>query len=112
MRASAETRHAINAEVLRALGPHGHLVNISRGIAVDELALCDALEAGVIAGAALDVFENEPEVPERLKARDNAILTPHIASSTEAAQIAQQDLLLRNLEAFFAGRPLVSPVTL
>lgn len=112
VRASAETRHAINAEVLRALGPHGHLVNISRGIAVDELALCDALEAGVIAGAALDVFENEPEVPERLKARDNAILTPHIASSTEAAQIAQQDLLLRNLEAFFAGRPLVSPVTL
>lgn len=112
VRASAETRHAINAEILRALGPQGHLVNISRGIAVDELALCGALEAGGIAGAALDVFENEPEVPERLKALDTVILTPHIASSSEAAQIAQQDLLLRNLDAFFAGRPLVSPVPL
>lgn len=112
VRASSETRHAVNAQVLRALGPNGHLVNISRGIAVDEEALCEALEAGTIAGAGLDVFEHEPNVPDRLKALDNAVLTPHIAAATDSAQHAQQELLLRNLEAFFAGRPLPSGVPL
>jgi len=112
VRASAETRHAINAEVLKALGPQGHLVNISRGIAVDEIALCEALETGVIAGAALDVYEHEPLVPDRLKALDNVVLTPHIAANAETAQIAQQDLMLANLAAFFAGKPLLSPVAL
>ncbi|PTM41119.1 NAD(P)-dependent oxidoreductase [Bosea sp. 124] len=112
VRASVETRHAVNAQVLQALGPGGHLINISRGIAVDEDALCDALAAGTIAGAGLDVFENEPNVPDRLKALDNAILTPHIAATTESAQAAQQALLLRNLEAFFAGKPLPSGVPL
>ncbi|MCP5877401.1 2-hydroxyacid dehydrogenase, partial [Klebsiella pneumoniae] len=68
VRASAENRHAVDAAVLAALGPKGHLVNISRGIAVDEEALCTALEDGIIAGAALDVYENEPNVPERLRA--------------------------------------------
>lgn len=110
VRASAETRHAVNAGVLEALGPQGHLVNISRGIAVDETALCEALETGVIAGAALDVFEHEPQVPDRLKALENVVLTPHIAANALSAQAAQQELLLGNLEAFFAGRPLLSPV--
>lgn len=112
VRASSETRHAIDAGVLRVLGPQGHLVNISRGIAVDETALIDALENGTIAGAALDVYEHEPLVPDRLKALENAVLTPHIAANAESAQIAQQELLLANLEAFFAGRPLVSPVAI
>ena len=112
VRASAENRHAVDAAVLKALGPEGHLVNISRGIAVDEEALCTALEDGTIAGAGLDVFEQEPQVPERLRALENAVLTPHIAAGSHAAQVAQQELLLANLEAFFAGRPLVSPVSL
>ncbi len=112
VRASAENRHAVNASVLSALGPRGHLVNISRGIAVDEEALCEALETGVIAGAGLDVFENEPHVPDRLKAIDNVVLTPHIAAMADSAQAAQQALLLRNLDAFFAGEPLPSGVPL
>lgn len=112
VRASAENRHAVDAAVLAALGPKGHLVNISRGIAVDEEALCTALEDGTIAGAALDVYENEPNVPERLRALENVVLTPHIAAGSDAAQIAQQELLLGNLDAFFAGRPLLSPVDL
>ncbi|MGO4740644.1 2-hydroxyacid dehydrogenase [Bosea sp. 2KB_26] len=112
VRASAENRYAINAEVLKALGPQGHLVNISRGIAVDESALCDALETGVIAGAALDVYENEPHVSERLRACENAVLTPHIGANAESAQHAQQDLLIGNLAAFFSGKPLLSPVAL
>lgn len=110
VRASAETRHAVDARVLEALGPQGHLVNISRGIAVDEEALCTALETGVIAGAALDVFEHEPQVPDRLKALENVVLTPHIAANALSAQAAQQELMLGNLAAFFAGRPLLSPV--
>lgn len=112
VRASAENRHAVDAAVLKALGPEGHLVNISRGIAVDEEALCAALENGAIAGAGLDVFEHEPNVPERLRVLENAVLTPHIAAGSQAAQIAQQELLLGNLDAFFAGRPLLSPVSL
>ncbi len=112
VRASAENRHAVDAAVLQALGPQGHLVNISRGIAVDEEALCDALEQGVIAGAGLDVFEAEPNVPDRLKAIDNAVLTPHIAAMADSAQAAQQELLMRNLDAFFAGEPLPSGVPL
>ena len=111
-RASAENRHAVNAAVLKALGPQGHVVNISRGIAVDEDALCSALETGVIAGAGLDVYENEPNVSDRLKALDNVVLTPHIAAASDSAQIAQQKVMLGNLRAFFAGEPLVSPVPL
>lgn len=112
VRASVENRHAVNAEVMRALGPQGYLVNISRGIAIDEAALCEALETHVIAGAALDVYEHEPNVPDRLKALENVVLTPHIAANAETAQHAQQDLMIANLEAFFAGKPLLSPVAL
>lgn len=110
VRASAETRHAVNADILKALGPQGHLVNVSRGVAVDETALCDALETGVIAGAGLDVYEREPHVPERLRVLDNVVLTPHMAANAQSAQRAQQDLMMANLAAFFAGRPLLSQV--
>lgn len=110
VRANADTRHAVDAAVLQALGPQGHLINISRGLLIDEEALCTALETGVIAGAGLDVFENEPDVPERLTRLENVVLTPHIAANSQSAQSAQQELLLGNLEAFFAGRPLLSQV--
>ena len=75
-------------------------------------ALCTALETGVIAGAGLDVFENEPVVSDRMKALDNIVLTPHIAAASESAQAAQQDVMRGNLLAFFAGKPPISPVPL
>lgn len=110
VRAAPENRHAVGAPILAALGPAGHVVNVSRGSVVDTAALCDALERGVIAGAALDVYENEPEVPERLRAIGQAVLTPHMGAYAESAQAAQQALILDNLAAFFAGRPLASVV--
>jgi hydroxypyruvate reductase len=110
VRADASNYHAINKEILAALGPRGHVVNISRGIAIDTEALCDALEAGTIAGAALDVFEHEPDIPDRLRGIDNVILTPHMAAISANAQRAQRDLMFSNLEAFFAGRPVLTPV--
>lgn len=109
VRADKSNTHAVNADVLRALGPGGRLVNVSRGIAVDEVALCDALEQRLIAGAALDVFEVEPNIPDRLLARDDVILTPHMAAICGNAQRAQFETLKANLTAHFAGRP---PVTL
>jgi lactate dehydrogenase-like 2-hydroxyacid dehydrogenase len=110
VRADASNTHAINKEILAALGARGHLINISRGIAVDEAALCDALEAGTIAGAALDVYEREPHIPERLFGLDNVVLTPHMAAISANAQRAQRDIMFANLEAFFAGRPVLTPV--
>ncbi|MCR0983016.1 2-hydroxyacid dehydrogenase [Roseomonas populi] len=110
VRAAPENRHAVNAAVLEALGPEGEVVNISRGSVVDTEALCDALERRAIAGAALDVFEDEPNVPERLRAIPNAVLTPHVAAYSASAQAAQRQLVWDNLEAFFAGRLLSSVV--
>jgi hydroxypyruvate reductase len=110
VRADKSNTHAINREVLAALGSKGHLVNISRGIAVDTDALCDALEAGTISGAALDVYENEPDIPDRLKVLDNVVITPHMAAISANAQRAQRDIMFANLEAFFAGRPVLTPV--
>ncbi|QCI67070.1 2-hydroxyacid dehydrogenase [Phreatobacter stygius] len=110
VRADASNRHAVNRAVLAALGPKGHLINISRGMAVDTAALIEALENGTIAGAGLDVFENEPEVPARLIASPRVVLTPHIASASISAREAQEDMILANLDAFFAGRPVVNPV--
>jgi len=110
VRAGPGNRGAVDREVLAALGRDGHLINIARGIVVDETALCEALETGVIAGAGLDVYENEPDVPDRLKALHNVVLTPHMAALSTAAQAAQQQLMLDNLDAFFAGRPVLTPV--
>lgn len=106
VRADGGNRHAVNREILEALGQEGILVNIARGSVVDEMALCEALEKGIIAGAGLDVFEHEPDVPERLRALDNVVLTPHIAALSRGAQGAQKQIVLDNLEAFFAGRPV------
>jgi lactate dehydrogenase-like 2-hydroxyacid dehydrogenase len=106
----AGTRNLIDAQVLAALGSKGILVNVARGSVVDEAALIDALEQGVIAGAALDVFENEPQVPERLRALPHVVLVPHIGSATGQTRRAMADLAIANLEAHFAGRPLLSPV--
>lgn len=110
VRAGAGNRHAINASILKALGSEGVLVNISRGLVVDEDALCDALESKGILSAALDVYENEPCVPDRLRALENVVLTPHIAAFSRAAQAAQLNMMLGNLEAFFSGGKLRSVV--
>ena len=104
----AETRGLVSREILDALGPTGYLINISRGTVVDEQALVDALQNGRIAGAGLDVFEDEPNVPEALFALDNVVLLPHLASNTHETRAAMAQRVEDNLAAFFAGRPLVS----
>ncbi len=106
----AGTRKLVNAEVLKALGPKGYLINVARGSVVDESALIEALQNGWIAGAGLDVFESEPHVPEALRRLDNVVLTPHMASATWQTRQAMADLAAANLQAHFAGRPLLSPV--
>ena len=104
----AGTRHLINAEVLKALGPEGFLINVARGSVVDEAALLLALQNRQIAGAALDVFENEPKVPAAFMAQDNAVLLPHIASATRETRQAMADRVFDNLQAFFNQGILLS----
>ncbi|MFM7705310.1 MAG: 2-hydroxyacid dehydrogenase [Rubrivivax sp.] len=106
----AGTRHLVNARVLEALGPQGILVNVARGSVVDEQALVEALERGTIAGAGLDVFADEPRVPERLIALPHVVLAPHIGSATTAPRQAMDDLAFGNLRAHFSGQPLLTPV--
>jgi lactate dehydrogenase-like 2-hydroxyacid dehydrogenase len=106
----AGTRKLIDARVLQALGPKGILVNVARGSVVDEAALIDALQKGAIAGAALDVFENEPHVPEALRTLDNVVVVPHIGSATVATRHAMAALAFDNLRAFFAGEKPPTPV--
>jgi glyoxylate/hydroxypyruvate reductase len=107
-----ETRHVVGREVMEALGPRGVLVNVGRGGLVDELELVRCLRDGVIAGAGLDVVENEPHVPPELFAMDNVVLSNHRAVATPESIRDVIDLVAGNLDAFFAGRPLLSPVTL
>lgn len=104
------TRHLVDAKVLRALGPKGILVNVARGSVVDEAALVDALEQGVLGGAALDVFEDEPRVPARLLALPHVVVAPHIGSATHSTRQAMADLAFANLQARLAGQPLLTPV--
>lgn len=104
------TRKMINAEVLQALGSKGILVNVARGSVVDEAALIEALQNGVIGGAGLDVFENEPKVPQALMDMPQVVLTPHVGSATTQTRQAMADLAMDNLRAHFAGRPLKTPV--
>ena len=114
VRAAPENRHAVNAEILRALGPQGSLVNISRGLVVDEMALCAALEANEIHGAGLDVYENEPHVPERLRACENAVLTQHMAALSHVPLISGAAGSGGGApgESWFAGRALSSTMPL
>lgn len=106
----AATHHLVNAEVLRALGPKGFLINIARGSVVDEQALIAALQAGEIAGAGLDVFEQEPSVPAALLQRDDVVITPHLASSTHETMAAMADLVFENLLAFSQGEAVLTRV--
>ncbi|MCA8928958.1 MAG: 2-hydroxyacid dehydrogenase [Alphaproteobacteria bacterium] len=103
-------RGLVNAEVLDALGPEGFLVNTARGPIIDQPAMVKALQEGRIAGAALDVFDGEPEVPAALMAMENVVLTPHIASSTHETRRAMGDLVYDNLKAHFSGKPVLTPV--
>ena len=109
--ANAQTYRLIGKDVLDALGPQGFLVNVARGAVVDEAALIEALAQHRIAGAALDVFENEPYVPDALQQSEHVVLTPHVASATIECRKAMAEIVLGNLQAFLAGKPLLTPVT-
>lgn len=104
------TRHLVSADVLSALGPQGFLVNIARGTVVDEAALVHALVEGHIAGAGLDVFENEPHVPEALSGLDNVVLQSHIAGFTRETRRDMEQLTVDNLMAFLNTGKVLTPV--
>ena len=104
------TRSLVNARILDALGPDGFLVNIARGPIVEEAALIAALKEGRIAGAALDVYWDEPSVPAALLGMENVVLVPHIGSATREVREARGEKLLANLRAHFAGKPVPNPL--
>jgi len=104
------TRHLIGARELRLMRPGAHLVNTSRGPVVDEAALVAALEAGEIAGAGLDVFEDEPQVHPGLLGREDVVLLPHVGSATVETRTAMADLAVANVLAVLAGGEPVTPV--
>jgi len=106
VRAGADTQHAVDAGILSKLGADGYVVNISRGSVIDQQALVAALADHTIAGAGLDVFEQEPHAPDALTAFPNVVLTPHIGGHTLESHTAMQDCVSANLEAHFAGKPL------
>lgn len=106
----AATRNLVGRAVIEALGPEGTLINVARGSVVDEAALTAALVEGRLGGAGLDVFADEPRVPEALFALDSVVLQPHMGSGTVETRRAMGDLVVENLAAHFAGRPLPSPV--
>ncbi|MFV0623948.1 2-hydroxyacid dehydrogenase [Sphingomonas sp. ac-8] len=106
----AATHHIVDADVLAALGADGVLVNIARGSLVDEATLIAALAGGTIAGAGLDVFAAEPDVPRALRHMDHVVLAPHQGSATESGRAAMAALVLANLDAHFAGQPLPTPL--
>ena len=105
-----ETKHIVDEAVLKALGPHGFLINVARGSVVDEEALLVALRNKDIAGAALDVYDNEPHVPEALFSMDNVVLLPHIGSATVETRGRMGQLVIDNILAYFNGEPLKTPV--
>jgi hydroxypyruvate reductase len=104
------TRHMVGREVLDALGPEGFLINVARGSVVDEAELVAALRDERLGGAGLDVYAGEPNVPQELLTMPNVTLTPHIGSATVDARTAMARVMLSNLDAFFAGKPLPTPV--
>jgi lactate dehydrogenase-like 2-hydroxyacid dehydrogenase len=106
----AGTTKMVNAEVMKALGPRGVIINVARGTVVDEQALIAALKSGTILAAGLDVFEREPNVPDELKAMQNVVLLPHIGSASVVTRNAMDQLVVDNLKAWFAGKPPLTPV--
>lgn len=108
--ATPETHHIVSREVMEALGPKGGLVNIARGSLVDEAALTELLASGALGAAALDVFEDEPDVSKRLRGMENVVLSPHQGSATERTRGLMGELVVRNLRAHAAGELLATPV--
>ncbi len=105
-----ETERIVSKDVLDALGKDAYLINVSRGSTIDEPAMVDALVNGRLAGAGLDVFVAEPKVPEALFKLYNVVLQPHVSSGTHWTRAAMGQLVVDNLAAFFAGKPLLTPV--
>ncbi len=105
-----ETKGIVSRRVMEALGPNGNLVSVARGSLIDETAMVELLQSGTLGGAALDVFEDEPRVPEALFKLDNVVLSPHQGSATHKTRGAMGDLVVSNLAAHFAGDPLLTPV--
>ncbi len=105
-----ETVNLVDSHILEALGPEGFLINVSRGTVVDEPALIAALQGGVIAGAGLDVFLNEPDVPQEFISMDNVVLLPHIGSATFETRTEMGQLVIDNIAAHFEGKPLLTEV--
>jgi len=110
LRSDASNKHIINMDVLKALGPRGHMVNISRGWAVNEADLAEALRNNVIEGAALDVYDEEPYEGTELLPLDNLVMTPHFGGGTEHAQRRMTALQCLNIDNHFAGKPVASPL--
>lgn len=106
----ASTQNLVNAEVLKALGPNGILINVARGSVVDEPALIEALKQGTIMAAGLDVFAQEPRVPQELIDMKNVVLFPHVGSASVYTRAAMDQLVADNLNAWFAGKPPLTPV--
>jgi hydroxypyruvate reductase len=104
------TRHMVDHSILKALGEKGYLVNIARGSVIDESDLLVALSNKTIAGAALDVFQNEPHVPESFFSMDNVVLTPHIGSATYETRRKMGEIVIENLRAYYNGEKLLTPV--
>lgn len=109
-RADASNHHAVNRDVMKSLGPDGIVVNIARGSIIDQEAMIALLRSGELGGAGLDVFEQEPLVPDTLKAIPHVVLTPHIGGGTWDAHDAMQSLVAANIAAFLAGNPVKTPV--
>jgi lactate dehydrogenase-like 2-hydroxyacid dehydrogenase len=106
----AGSARLVDAGVIEALGPRGYLINIARGSVVDQDALVDALLSGRLAGAGLDVFVDEPKVPEDLLALDNVVLLPHVGSGTHETRAAMADLTLANLRSIVETGSALTPV--
>jgi lactate dehydrogenase-like 2-hydroxyacid dehydrogenase len=106
----AATAKMINADVFKALGPRGVLINVARGSVVDEPALVAALKSGTILAAGLDVFANEPSVPDEMKTMQNVVLLPHIGSASVVTRNAMDQLVVDNLKTWFAGKAPLTPV--
>jgi lactate dehydrogenase-like 2-hydroxyacid dehydrogenase len=104
------TANLVNAEVMQALGPRGIIVNVARGSVIDEPALIQALKSGTILAAGLDVFAQEPKVPDELKALQNVVLLPHVGSASVVTRNAMDQMVIDNLKLWFGGKPVLTPI--